>query len=88
MPKRFINDMYKIHTSGTMIIAGRNKWEVLLKYYPPWQGYPPRRRKERKTTEVIEVLEMLADPRRLCDIPEDVRAILKFVHLESFLQEA
>ncbi|WP_211258430.1 hypothetical protein [Thermococcus thioreducens] len=80
--------MNKIHMSGTMIIAGRNKWVILLKYYPPWQGYPPRKRKKRETTEIIEVLEMLADPRRLEDIPEDVRSILKFVHLESFLQEA
>ncbi|ASJ14030.1 hypothetical protein [Thermococcus radiotolerans] len=71
-----------------MRIAGKNKWEILLKYYPPWQGYPPKKRRERKTTEVIEVFEMLGDPRKLRDIPEDVRAILKFIRLESFLQEA
>ncbi|QDA31535.1 hypothetical protein FH039_07885 [Thermococcus indicus] len=71
-----------------MRISGRKKWELLLRHYPPWQGYSPKKRRERKTTEVIEVFEMLADPRRLEDIPEDVRAILKFVHLESFLQEA
>jgi hypothetical protein len=61
-----------------------NSFEVLS----PWQGYPPKKRKERKTTELIEVFEMLGDPRKLNDLPEDVRAILKFIRLESFLQEA
>ncbi|NJE61290.1 hypothetical protein [Thermococcus sp. 21S7] len=71
-----------------MRISGRRKWELFVRYYPPWQGYPPKKRGERKTTEVIEVFEMLGDPRRLGDIPEEVRAILKFIRLESFLQEA
>jgi len=71
-----------------MRIAGKNKWKILLKYYPPWDGRRPRRVKKRDIREIREVFEMVADPRELRGIPEDVRAILKFVRLEAILQDA
>ncbi|ASI98760.1 hypothetical protein [Thermococcus celer] len=70
-----------------MIIAGRDKWKVLLRYYPPWDGRPLKRRKKRKA-EVTEVLGMLGDPRKLKDLPEDVRALLRSLYSEALLQEA
>jgi hypothetical protein len=71
-----------------MRIAGRNKWEILLKYYPPWEGYPSKKVKDRNIREIREVFEMVGDPRKLEAVPEDVKAIMKFVRPDCLLGDA
>lgn len=87
-PERFIRYGDNTRTAKAMRITGRNRWEILLKYYPPWDGRPLKKKVERRREGIVEVFQMVGDPRKLQDIPEDVRAILKFVCPEVFLQDA
>jgi hypothetical protein len=75
-------------TGRPMIIAGKRKWEVFLKYYPPWDGRKPAKRLSGDKRSLSEVVDMVGDPTKLENLPKDVKELLKVVPFESFLQEA